>query len=290
MIIMSDTAENTAMIEDDLIVSRTVKDSVFRNLFSEKKYLFQLYQALHPEDKESVADDLEYVTLEQVLVHDIYNDLGFLVGDRLLVLVEAQSTWTVNIIVRCLMYVARTYQDYLKKSTQSLFSSTPVYMPKPELYVIYTGESTIDKEYISLSDEFFGGTQTALDVRVKVITDGQDGDIINQYVVFTKVINDQIRIYGRTRQAVIEAIRICKNQNVLKDYLESREKEVVDIMITLFDQNEVWEDYIASDRRERAQKSAKNLYANNVSVDVIAKSLGYSVKTIEKWLGLVPQV
>lgn len=60
-------------------------------------------------------------------------------------------------------------------------------------------------------------------------------------------------------------------------------------MITLFDQNEVWEDYIASDRRERAQKSAKNLYANNVSVDVIAKSLGYSVKTIEKWLGLVPQ-
>lgn len=208
---MSDTAENTAIIEDDLIVSRTVKDSVFRNLFSEKKYLFQLYQALHPEDKESVADDLKYVTLEQVLVHDIYNDLGFLVGDRLLVLVEAQSTWTVNIIVRCLMYVARTYQDYLKKSTQSLFSSTPVHMPKPELYVICTGESIIDKEYISLSDEFFGGTQTALDVRVKVITDGQDGDIINQYVVFTKVINDQVRIYGRTRQAVIEAIRICKN-------------------------------------------------------------------------------
>ncbi|MCC8140800.1 MAG: hypothetical protein LIO67_10985 [Lachnospiraceae bacterium] len=104
------------------------------------------------------------------------------------------------------------------------------------------------------------------------------------------MINDQVRLYGRTRQAVVEAIHVCKNQNVLKEYLESREKEVVDIMITLFDQNEVLEDYIASDRREQAQKSAKNLYANNVPVDIIAKSLGYSVQVIEKWLGLVPQV
>ncbi|MCD8125784.1 MAG: hypothetical protein LUE23_12310 [Lachnospiraceae bacterium] len=165
---------------------------------------------------------------------------------------------------------------------------------KLELYVVYTGESVIGQEYISLSDEFFCGAQTALDVHVKVITNGQDGDIINQYVIFTKVINDQVRLHGRTRRAVIETIRICKNQNILKEYLESREREVADIMITLFDQNEVWEDYIASDRRVQAelmaQKSAKNFYANNVSVDVIAKSLGYSVKTIEKWLGLVSQV
>ncbi|MCD8151352.1 MAG: hypothetical protein LUE92_17785 [Clostridiales bacterium] len=84
--------ETVTVVQDTVKANRTVKDSVFRDLFSEKKYLFQLYKALHPEDTESIADDLEYVTLEQVLVHDIYNDLGFLVGDRLLVLVEAQST------------------------------------------------------------------------------------------------------------------------------------------------------------------------------------------------------
>ncbi len=127
-------------------------------------------------------------------------------------------------------------------------------MPKPELYVIYTGDSKIDKEYISMSEEFFQGKQTALDVYVTVITDGKDGDIINQYVIFTKVINDQVRIYGRTRQAVVEAIRICKDRNVLKEYLESKEKEVIDIMITLFDQNEVWEDYIASINREKVKE------------------------------------
>ncbi|MCD8015076.1 MAG: hypothetical protein LUG99_18250 [Lachnospiraceae bacterium] len=130
-------------------------------------------------------------------------------------------------------------------------------MPEPELYVIYTGDSVIDKEYISLSETFFEGKRTALDVRVKVVVDGKEGDIINQYVVFTKVINNQVKRYGRTREAITEAIRICKNRNILKDYLTSREKEVVDIMIILFDQQEVLEDYIASDRREQAEKNAK---------------------------------
>lgn len=279
---------------DDLLVNRNVKDSVFRNLFSDKKYLFQLYQALHPEDKDTTIDDLEYVTLENVLVRDIYNDLGVRVGDKLLLLIEAQSTWTENIIIRCLMYMARTLQDYFKQTSQSLFSEKLVHMPEPELYVIYTGDSVIDKEYISLSETFFGGKQTALDVRVKVVLDGKEGDIINQYVVFTKVINDQVKRYGRTREAITEAIRICKNRNILKDYLTSREKEVVDIMITLFDQQEVLEDYIASDRREQAEKNAKEtaktLYDNGVAVDIIAKSVKRSVRTIENWLGLVPQV
>lgn len=70
-------------------------------------------------------------------------------------------------------------------------------------------------------------------------------------------------------------------------------REIIDIMFTLFDQDEVWDDYISSDRREHAEKTAKknakNLYANNVPVDIIAKSLGYSVQIVEKWLGLVPQ-
>lgn len=36
----------------------TAKDTVFKSLFSEPKYLLQLYQALHPEDTETTEDDL----------------------------------------------------------------------------------------------------------------------------------------------------------------------------------------------------------------------------------------
>lgn len=61
-----------------------------------------------------------------------------------------------------------------------------------------------------------------------------EGDIINQYVIFTKVCNEQVKLYGRTKKALLETIRICKDRNVLKEYLESREKEVMDIMMVLY--------------------------------------------------------
>ncbi|MEY8331470.1 hypothetical protein AALB81_19500, partial [Lachnospiraceae bacterium 48-33] len=86
-----------------------------------------------------------------------------------------------------------------------------------------------------------------LDVKVKMIYDGKEGDIINQYVLFTKVCNEQIALYGRTQKSILEAIRICKDRNVLREYLESREKEVVDIMMVLYDNEEIMRSYIESE-------------------------------------------
>jgi hypothetical protein len=60
--------------------------------------------------------------------------------------------------------------------------------------------------------------------RVVSYESGTD-DIINQYIVFCKVFDDQRKLYGLTEQAVKETIRICKDKNVLREYLESREKE-----------------------------------------------------------------
>ncbi len=236
--------------EDTKIMKRTIKDSVFTNLFQDKKYLIQLYQALHPEDKAVTEDKLTDVTIENVLTDNIYNDLGFMVGNRLLILVEAQSTWTVNIIIRALMYLIQTYHNYFERTKQSLYKSKKVQIPIPELYVIYTGDRKTKPSEISLSKEFFGGRECCLDVKVKMIYDGKEGDIINQYVIFTKVCNEQIALYGRTQKSILEAIRICKDRNVLREYLESREKEVIDIMMVLYDEEEIMRSYIESEVHE----------------------------------------
>ena len=90
-----------------------------------------------------------------------------------------------------------------------------------------------------MSEEFFGGEKVAIEVTVKMIYDGKKGDIINQYVTFTKILDEQAKLYGRTKKAVQETIRICKNENILKEYLESRESEVVDIMMQLYDREEI---------------------------------------------------
>lgn len=122
-------------------------------------------------------------------------------------------------------------------------------MPKPELYVIFTGERSHKSEYISLSEEFFDGRDCGINAKIKIIYDGADGDIINQYVVFTKICKEQSILYGRSRKAILETIRICKEQDILKTYLESKEKEVVDIMITLYDE-EVMKRYVESEKNE----------------------------------------
>ncbi len=67
-------------------INRNVKDSVFCDLFVRKDYLYQLYQVLHPEDKETKEDDLTIITLSTIFVRSIYNDLGFLAGNRLIIL------------------------------------------------------------------------------------------------------------------------------------------------------------------------------------------------------------
>ncbi len=236
-------------------MKRTIKDSVFTNLFQDKKYLIQLYQALHPEDKEVTEDNLTDVTIENVLTDNIYNDLGFMVGNRLLILVEAQSTWTVNIIIRALMYLIQTYHNYFERTKQSLYKSKKAQIPMPELYVIYTGDRKTKPSEISLSQEFFDGKECCLDVKVKMIYDGKEGDIINQYILFTKVCNEQIALYGRTQKSILEAIRICKDRNVLREYLESREKEVVDIMMVLYDEQEILRSYVESEVHEAVHEA-----------------------------------
>ena len=121
-------------------INRNIKDSVFCDLFGRQEYLYQLYQVLHPEDKETEIDDLTIVTLSRIISRSIYNDLGFLVGNRLMVLVEAQSTWSENILVRFLMYLGETYHRYIKTNGLRIYNEKNVEIPKPELYVVFTGE------------------------------------------------------------------------------------------------------------------------------------------------------
>ena len=74
------------------------------------------------------------MTLSRIIVREMYNDLGFIAGNRLIVLVEEQSTWSVNIVVRFLMYLGETYRRYIEKNDLDLYTSKKLELPKPELY------------------------------------------------------------------------------------------------------------------------------------------------------------
>lgn len=166
-------------------------------MFQDRKYLLCLYKTLHPEDSDVTEDDLKDVTLKHILVDADYNDLGFSVGNRLVIMVESQSTWTLNIIIRALMYLIQTYHDFFKRTKQNLYGSKKVNMPKPEIYVIFTGEKPKNPpDVISLSKDFFGGEKIAIDAEVKVLYQEDESNIIGQYIIFCKVYTEQRKKYG----------------------------------------------------------------------------------------------
>ncbi len=291
---------------------KTAKDSIFRDLFENPKYLLQLYQVLHPEDRKVTEDQISSVTIQNVLLDQMYNDLGFVVKERLLLLVEAQSTWSKNIVIRVLLYLANTWKEYIQNKKLNIYGSGGMLLPKPELYVIYTGERKERPEWIFLSEEFFPGQECFVDVKVRMLYDGKEGDILNQYVTFTKIYNEQVKEYGRTKEAVLETIYICKNRKILKEYLESREKEVVDIMMTLFDQEYAVERYGDEKKAEgkaeglaegkveglaegeakgtmkAKQEMTYKLVDRRIPLETISEIVEISVEVIKKWLAERP--
>lgn len=86
----------------------------------------------------------------------------------------------------------------------------------------------------------------------------------------------------------METIRICKDQNVLKEYLQKREKEVVSIMTMLFDQEYAVECY--GDEREeegrmdKAKKMALSLAKMGIPVEKIAEAAEVSTEVVQEWL------
>ena len=278
---------------------KTIKDSVFRDLFSMPGYLLELYKSLHPEDDTITEDDLGNVTIRNILMGSLYNDLGFTARERLLVLVEAQSTWSINILVRIFMYLADIWKAHIIDTRQNMYGSRKVVLPCPEFYVLYTGDKADTPEYISLADEFLNSEKERIDLIAKVIRSGRNGDIIDQYIEFTRIHEEQIRLHGRTEEAIRETIRICRNHGILREYLDEREKEVMNIMTTLFDQ-EYWTtiygmeqraEGLAEGRVESQRENAIRMHEDGLPDDLIARYLGTSTDTVKLWLSeSVPMV
>ena len=231
---------------------RNVKASVFQDIFIQKENALKLYKVLHPEDENTTVDDICNINIENILTNDLYNDLGFVVHDRLVILVEAQSTWTENILIRTVIYLAETFRRYSRDNAIDLYSSTKAVLPVPELYVIYTGDKEVP-DRITLRNDFFG-KGSDIDSRITVIKESDKSDIVGQYIIFCKVVSEQIKEKGRTREAIESAIRICINRDILKEYLHQHEGDVVTMMMSLFDQEEVTKISLAAKEREGMEK------------------------------------
>ena len=93
-------------------VNRLYKSRIFAMLYSDRKDLLDLYNAVSGKHYEN-PELLEINTLENAIYMSMHNDLSFLIDSRLS-LYEHQSTYSPNLPLRYLFYISDLYSGMTK--------------------------------------------------------------------------------------------------------------------------------------------------------------------------------
>ena len=284
--------------------NRNYKDTVFRMLFSDRKNLLSLYNAVNQTDYKN-PEELEIVTLENAIYMGMKNDLAFIM-DTNLYLYEHQSTYNPNMPLRDLFYICSEYQKLVDK--KSLFSSTLQKIPAPNFIEFYNGSTVIaDCTELRLSSAFehlSGEPKLELVVTVLNVNEGHNADLMqhcsmlkeySQYVA-------RVRHYASDmplNEAVKHAVDECIREGILAEFLTRNRNEVISMSIFEYDK-ELEEKKLRKAEFEAGREAgheagfaegenhaaleiaSRMLQSNKFSLDEIANFSGLSIDEIKK--------
>ena len=287
--------------------NRKYKDSVFVDLFSEdekaKENFLSLYNALHNTNLQ-LSCPVENIKLDNVMYMNIVNDVSCLVDNKIIVLAEHQSTINENMPLRFLQYIARLYEKLQKPTDRYLRTLSKI--PTPEFYVFYNGlndypETTV----LKLSDAFITKPeQIPLELTVQVlnINNGKGGKILktcktlDEYSLFVEEVRLQTQL--DPENGFTNAVKLCIEKGILKEYLQRKTREVINMLIAEYDYNtdiavqreeagkiafaQGISQGISRGYRQKALETARLMKAEPLASDLIAKVTGLTKEEIEK--------
>lgn len=221
--------------------NRKYQDSVFVHLFTHNlEKLLTLCKALDPS---ITSEDIELIKLENTLYTGIKNDISCKVDNRLIFLMEHQSTINENMPLRCLEYIGRIFENILEMRDR--YARLLIKIPTPEFYVFYTGNESISAmQELKLSDAFIQKIEAPqLELIVKVINlNSKENEgflescpILKEYAKFVSIVKDFKLKQGKKGYDM--AIRYCIKNNILKNYIISHAKEVEGMLVAEYDYN-----------------------------------------------------
>ena len=283
--------------------NRRYKDSVFVDLFSEditaKDNFLSLYNALHGTDYHSTGI-LKKLRLKQVMYMTFTNDVSYLVDNKIIILAEHQSTMNENMPLRCLEYVTRLYEQIQKPRVK--YCRTLHKIPMPEFYVFYNGKEQLPaNQVLKLSDAFTAQTERPnLELIVQLMNINYDKGnqvlqrckTLQQYSSFVHEVRRHIAV--DRKHGFEKAIKDCIQNNILKEYLQRKAKEVMNMLIGEYDYNtdiavqreESFDSGLAEGeiRGSRQAKLETAAAFKRLGIDIakIAEGTGLSCEEIEK--------
>lgn len=229
-------------------LNRKYKDRLFRFIFSDKENLLQLYNAIN-DSHYSNPDDLVITTIDDVVYMGMKNDLSFIIDD-IMSLYEHQSTYSPNLPLRGLFYFSAMYRNYIEPMKQKLYTDSPLRIPFPVYLVFYNGSmEEPERKELLLSDLFIQngkGLQPALECTALLlnINFGHNQElmekcrILKEYAQFIHTIRSKISVGLPFQEAVETAVEDCISKNILSEILRKNKAEVIDMILTEYDENE----------------------------------------------------
>lgn len=204
----------------------------------------QLYNAVNGSEYTN-PEELEIVTLEDVIFMKMKNDLSFMIANRMN-LYEHQSTYSPNMPVRGLIYFARQYEGLIAERKDNVYGSKLIKLPTPEYVIFYNGsKEQRDRTELFLSDSFEAGRGSGcLECKAVMlnINRGHNKELLKkckrlwEYSEFIAEINDNIDKGYSLRKAMIAAIDCCIEKGILKDILIKNRTEVLHMLLTEYDE------------------------------------------------------
>ena len=243
-------------------VRRNVKDRLFRFLFEkDREALLELYNALNGTDYGD-SSELEIVTIESAVYVVMKNDLAFVLAGTLN-MYEHQSTYSPNLPVRFLIYLAQEYQRVTGRAEKSLYGTGLVSLPAPKCVVFYNGTKEMPEEQtIRLSDAFENKAAKAdVEVTVRVLNINRGHNrllmekcrVLEEYSEFVEITRRCMAEGKRTERALEDAVDYCIENGILEKVLRENRAEVLGMLLEEFDV-EKYERTLKSEGREEGRE------------------------------------
>lgn len=230
--------------QDRKQIHRNVKDRLFRFLFEkDREALLELYNALN---RTSYTDpsQLEIVTIESAVYLVMKNDLAYILSGTLN-LYEHQSTYSSNLPVRFLIYLAQEYQVLVERTGKSLYGSGRIGLPTPQCVVFYNGMKEMPEEMtLKLSDAFENKRVQAdveLTVRIININHGHNKllmekcRVLEEYSKMAAVTRKYMDVEADLQTALNRAMDYCIKNGILTEFLLKNRTEVLGMLLEEFD-------------------------------------------------------
>lgn len=259
----------------EVTVNNTHRARVFEMIFSDKQELLTLYNAVNGTNYTD-PNQLEINTLKNAIYMSMHNDVSFIIDSRLS-LYEHQSTYSPNLPLRYLFYVADLYSSITKDA--NLYGTKLIPIPTPKFIIFYNGKGKYpERQELRLSASFnIPDAEPSLELRATLlnINPGYNEELkkacktLNDYSEYTA----RVRLYAETMKledAINRAINECIQEGILAEFLSRNKAEAMKMSIYEYDEEKHMRQTREEGFEDGYEKGHESGYRNGLATGIKA--------------------